>query len=532
MSATLRPRRTATGKAGIPEGTTAGDYTVWYRVEGDADHNDSEAASVRVTVARATVTVAMPPVASAITYDSALEKCELSDGSVEPAVKGDFAWVIPDTTPAVADSGRTQYAVTFTPEDQVNYRPATCYITVMVTPANPVGIPPTAISPLIYSGNAQALVQAGSAINGTMKYAVGQTAPATESGWSKKVPTATKAGEYTVWYRVKSDANHNDSVPASVVAEIAKAPISPTLSIAGWTYGDESNAPELKGNPGKGKVTFQYSNAKDGKFTKTIPTQAGSWFVQAVVAETDNYEGITTAPTSFAISKLKLSIFADNKEGVYVDAIKALTYRLSEKIVKGDDLGITLTTTAKATSAPGEYPITLNWNGNRNYKAVLESGVYSIGKRPVVVAANAQTIQAGDRIATGVDQATATGLAEGHRLSEVKLTAASTASNASLMDVIMTTSTIIASDAKIENAKGKDVTENYTITYAKGKLTIVSSRLPTPTKTPISPTTRPTSKPTTGPTVTPTAAPEPTANPDYTLLAKLTASGSDKLKLS
>ena len=314
---------------------------------------------------------------------------------------------------------------------------------------------------------------------------------------------------------MKGDANHNDSDPASVVAKIAKAPISPTLSISGWTYGDEADAPALKGNPGKGAVTFQYSDAKDGKFTKAVPTQAGSWFVRAVVAETDNYEGITTAPVSFAISKLKLSIFADNKAGVYGDDIQELTYRFSVNPVRGDDLDITLITKAGATSEPGEYPITIKWNGNGNYKAILKDSVYTISKRPVVVAANAQTIQAGDRIDTGVNQATATGLANGHRLSAVKLTAASTASNAGIIDVIMTTSTIIASDAKIEDAKGKDVTENYAITYAPGKLTIVNTRIPIPTKSPAKPTAEPTAKPTAKPTPKPTVKPPviPTVKP-------------------
>ena len=197
--------------------------------------------------------------------------------------------------------------------------------------------------------------------------------------------------------------------------------------------------------------------------------------------------------------------------------------------VRGDNLDITLTTKAGATSEPGEYPITIKWNGSGNYKAVLKDGVYTISKRPVVVAANAQTIQAGDRIDTDVDQATATGLAEGHRLSAVKLTAASTASNAGIIDVIMTTSTIIASDAKIEDAKGKDVTENYTITYAPGKLTIVNTRIPIPTKSPARPTAEPTAKPTAKPTPKPTVKPpviptvKPTAKPTSRPTAKPTS---------
>lgn len=602
----------------IPSEVATGTYTVWYRVKGDDNHVNAGPASVKVTIARVRINVARSPVADVIAYAHALKDSNLTGGEVEPAVEGAFEWASPDTVPTVADSGKTQYAVTFQPKDQKNYNPVTAYITVTVTSADPTVTPPTAISPLFYNGKAQALVEAGSAINGTMKYAVGKTMPAKASDWSENVPTgvesgdyivwykvfgnanysdtdaamlcvtiypdqsgivtpdslvyngkpqklvtagtveggtlqyyvgkkvsekatdwkteiptATDAGEYTVWYRVKGDANHNDSAPASVVAKIAKAPISPTLSIVGWTYGDKAIAPVLKNNPGKGKVTFQYSDAKKGKFSVNVPTQAGNWFVRAEVAATDNYKGITTAPVSFAIAKRTVSIFADNKEGVYGDAIKALTYRLSEKAVGGDDLGITLKTKAKTNSAPGEYPITLEWNGNGNYKAILNDGVYTVSKRPVVIAANAQTIRAGDRIATGVKQATATGLAKGHRLSAVKLTAASTAGNAANDDVIMTTSSITASKAKIANAKGRDVTANYVITYATGKLTIVSVKGPTPST---APTVRPTATPkptrTPEPTAQPTATPKPAANPDYTLLTRMTASGSNKLKLT
>ena len=124
---------------------------------------------------------------------------------------------------------------------------------------------------LVHNGKPQKLVVAGKVEGGTLQYFIGKDAPLREADWEDDIPTATDAGKYTVWYRVKGDANHNDSDPASVVAKIAKAPISPTLSISGWTYGDEADAPALKGNPGKGAVTFQYSDAK--KSTKpTKPT--------------------------------------------------------------------------------------------------------------------------------------------------------------------------------------------------------------------------------------------------------------------
>lgn len=79
---------------------------------------------------------------------------------------------------------------------------------------------------LVYNGKPQKLVVAGKVEGGTLQYFVGKDAPLREAEWEDDIPTATDAGKYTVWYRVKGDANHNDSDPASVVAKIAKAPIS------------------------------------------------------------------------------------------------------------------------------------------------------------------------------------------------------------------------------------------------------------------------------------------------------------------
>ena len=87
--------------------------------------------------------------------------------------------------------------------------------------------PPTAQENLTYTGQAQALIIAGSVTSGgTMQYSL------TENGtYSQVIPTGTDAGTYTVWYRVIGDANHNDTAPASVVVRIGKKP----LTIAGVT---------------------------------------------------------------------------------------------------------------------------------------------------------------------------------------------------------------------------------------------------------------------------------------------------------
>ena len=87
--------------------------------------------------------------------------------------------------------------------------------------------PPTARENLTYTGQAQALITAGSVTSGgTMQYSL------TENGtYSPDIPVGTDAGAYTVWYRVIGDANHNDTEPASVAVSIG----TKRLTITGVT---------------------------------------------------------------------------------------------------------------------------------------------------------------------------------------------------------------------------------------------------------------------------------------------------------
>ena len=99
--------------------------------------------------------------------------------------------------------------------------------------------PPTAQENLTYTGQAQALITAGSVTSGgTMQYSL------TENGtYSQDIPTGTDAGAYTVWYRVIGDANHNDTAPASVAVRIGKKPLTITgVTAASKPYDGTTNA--------------------------------------------------------------------------------------------------------------------------------------------------------------------------------------------------------------------------------------------------------------------------------------------------
>lgn len=82
---------------------------------------------------------------------------------------------------------------------------------------------PAAVTGLVENGSAQALVTAGTAVGGTIKYALGTdatTAPA--RGWSTNIPTATSAGTYYVWYRLDPDADHTAIAAACITVSIAE----------------------------------------------------------------------------------------------------------------------------------------------------------------------------------------------------------------------------------------------------------------------------------------------------------------------
>ncbi len=73
-----------------------------------------------------------------------------------------------------------------------------------VTPLAEITVLPTAIKNLIYTGSALTLITAGAAEGGEMQYSLDG------ENYSSDLPTAIEIGSYTVYYRVKGDAEHRD----------------------------------------------------------------------------------------------------------------------------------------------------------------------------------------------------------------------------------------------------------------------------------------------------------------------------------
>ena len=211
----------------IPQGTNAGSYTVYYRVKGDANHSDVAAQSFSVAIAAKTVE------SSTITLS---ETSYTYDGTAkEPTVTvKDGETTIPTTEYTVSYSNNTNVGtatVTINDVEGGNYT-VSGSTTFTITPADGSLTSPTAKSALVYNGIAQDLITAGSTTTGTMEYSLDGTTYATT------IPQGTDAGSYTVYYRVKGDANHSDVATQSFSVTIAKATLSVSVGDYEMTEGE------------------------------------------------------------------------------------------------------------------------------------------------------------------------------------------------------------------------------------------------------------------------------------------------------
>ena len=158
----------------------------------------------------------------------------------------------------------------------------------IINKVDPSYTAPTA-NDLTYNREAQELITAGSTEDGTIKYSL------TEDGeYTETIPTGVDAGEYTVWYKVFGDKNHNDSEPQSVTITIDKAEpiISPLpIAIPDLEYNGYAQDLILGGRSEDGIVV--YSLSKDGPYSTDIPTgiEAGTYTVwYMVIGDSNHYD--------------------------------------------------------------------------------------------------------------------------------------------------------------------------------------------------------------------------------------------------
>ena len=284
--------------------------------------------------------------------------------------------------------------------------------------------------------------------------------------FSAKVPEA--AGDYTVKATAATVKNYNG---ASVTADftIAKADIAPTVTIEGWTYGDEANEPEVTGNDGEGDVTFTYAEFGSENFSETVPTIPGEYTVKAAIAESANYNGgEATADFTIAMAstlpiitiegwtygeEANEPVITDNESDGEVTILYAKQSDLDAVDKDADDYEEQYQAcwSEEVPVDADDYVVSAKIAATETYNEAFCSAKFTISKAALTVTAKNQTVTYGSAVAQ--DKYTVDGLVDGDEIT-VKI-------NSSIAQNIVKP-VVTASD-------------NYDVTVVTGILTIKGS---------------------------------------------------------
>ena len=382
-------------------------------------------------------------------------------------VPGTWSWKAGQAITNAADTGTK--TIVFTPDDPVNYLPAEGTVSVTISPVAPAYTAPTAMDGLIYSGNAQALVNAGSTAHGKLLYSLSK-----DGAYSETVPTGTDAGEYTVWYKVAGDSNHTDTQPASVTVTVAPKTVTATVTVSGGslTYTGDPLKPDVivkDGDtvisPDEYEVSYK-DNVNAGTATVTIKNKAGGNYTVSGSATFEIGKAaseVKTAPTA------NTGLVYNGGEQTLITAGTALGGKLKYRL--GETGGFT-EALPKAANA-GTYTVYYMVEGDGNHR---DSEIYSltvtIGKARVTVTALDKRIYTDDKApdlskpALGKDY-TVTGL-----FGEDALTGDITLTYVDASGTEITPDTTKVGKVIIRAGGLTAPNDNYTVVFADGKLTV------------------------------------------------------------
>ncbi len=350
----------------IPTGTNAGSYTVYYKVVGDANHNDSEAQSVSVTInAMSASNLTVSDVAAQTYTGSALTPdVVVKDGSATLTIGTHYTVSYSNNTNAgsasVTITGKGKYTGTQTVYFTINKAPLT--ITAKdqtITYGNPIstGLGQVSVTGLVGGQSLSAITLTASTSGITTNGSVIPSEAVVMGG------STDLTSNYSITYKEGNLTINAIDASGMVV-----------YGIEAQTYTGLALTPNV--------------TVKDGSTTLTIGTDYTVSYSNNInvgeatvtVKGIGHYAGTKTA--TFAINKAPLTVKAGSytmKQGQALPTFVA-TY---EGFVNGETPEVlttkpTLTTTATSTSEPGEYEVTVGGAVAQNYEFSYEKGTLTV----------------------------------------------------------------------------------------------------------------------------------------------------------
>ena len=387
----------------VPTATNAGEYTVYYKVVGDENHNHVTGTNpIVVTIKKAILTITAEDKSvtygeEAPTYSAAYSGWKAQDN--EEVLVGEMTFECEYNT----DSKVGTYTIYIGGVEAQNYEITFVSGVLSVNKADAtITNTPNAINDLVYSGEEQTLITEGKAEGGKIVYSLdGNT-------FTENVPTATNAGEYTVYYKVVGDENHNHVTGTNpIVVTIKKAILTITAEDKSVTYGEEAPTYSAAYSGWKaqdneevlvGEMTFECEYNTDSK--------VGTYTIYIGGVEAQNYE-ITFVSGVLSVNKADATI--TNTPNAINDLVYSgekqtlITEGNAEggKIVYSLD-GNTFTENVPTATNAGEYTVYYKVVGDENHNHVTGTNpiVVTIKKAILTITAEDKSVTYGEEVPT------------------------------------------------------------------------------------------------------------------------------------
>lgn len=383
-----------TWSSDIPTVTNAGEYTVYYKVLGDDNHGDIAEASVTVVMAKANSTFSKLPSDPDLHYTGEMQALliagETTCGTIWYKLDdGEWTTTIPTEINAVGHNVYYKIVGDDNHNDLVDDETQKLYVT--IARANALVTAPTAKTGLTYNGEVQTLVNAGSATGASIEYKLGA-----DGEWTQTLPTATNAGEYTVYYKFVANANYTaDEAEVQLTITIAKAQNKIDFSVEGITVHCCETVPDLVATATNGEVTFTYSLDGTSYHTREFLDSISfafeygkTYYVKASVAESDNYTSAETIQTVVPQHKFEQTVNDGVQTAACVCGKKEVTGTLGTK--QTIDLAATVEN-GEAKATDGKLDLTaVGYKGNATvtltvgetaYQATAQNGVVALADK-------------------------------------------------------------------------------------------------------------------------------------------------------
>lgn len=245
--------------------------------------------------------------------------------------------------------------------------------------------PNVAIENWNYGDGAKEPRVTGNIAGGAITYQYTGTSNAGISYSSANSPS--QAGNYSIVVTIGQTANYNACTTDAANFTIARADINPIVTLESWVFGAKAKTPNIIGNTGNGAITHNYSgttNANNQYSAAVAPTQAGSYNLKVIIAESANYNAGISNTVSFAIERANIDASVALSNWTYGNAANtpiidgntengAVTYQYT-----GISNGSVSYNSDKAPSLAGNYNIKITIAKTANYNAGTAIAGFSI----------------------------------------------------------------------------------------------------------------------------------------------------------